>query len=134
MVKANLIVTRDLSQAAADRLRGKRVGMVLFSYYPEDPRPRRAAEALANCGMHVDLVCLRENSNEPKRDLLNGVHIRRVPIQRRRGGVFGYFYQYLAFLIASSAIIAACSLRRRYDLVYVHNMPDFLVVTGIIPK
>src|SRR5688572_4205129 len=32
------------------RLRGKRVAMLAFSYYPLDPRPRRTAEALADEG------------------------------------------------------------------------------------
>jgi glycosyltransferase involved in cell wall biosynthesis len=34
----------------------------------------------------------------------------------------------------SSWIIAVRSLSRRYDLVYVNNMPDFLVLSGLIPK
>src|SRR6516165_7574211 len=73
---------------------GKRAAMVLFSYYPEDPRPRRAAEALASSGMTVDLICLQEHSGESKHETLNGVAIRRVAIRRRRGGVLGYLYQY----------------------------------------
>jgi glycosyltransferase involved in cell wall biosynthesis len=108
--------------------------MVLFSYYPSDPRPRRAAEALADAGMGVELICLRENPQDPRVDALNGVDIRRVPIARRRGGILGYLYQYLAFLLVSSTIIASRCISRRYDLVYVHNMPDFLVLSGLIPK
>jgi glycosyltransferase involved in cell wall biosynthesis len=108
--------------------------MVLFSYYPSDPRPRRAAEALADFGMTVELICLRENPQDPKVDACNGVDIRRVPIARRRGGILGYLYQYLGFLLVSSAILAVRSFSRRYDLVYVHNMPDFLVLSGLIPK
>lgn len=115
-------------------LDGKRVAMALFSYYPFDPRPRRAAQALADCGMTVDLICLRESGEDPKHEVLNGVNIRRVPITRRRGGIFGYVYQYFAFLLSAGAIFGARSLSRRYDLVYVHNMPDFLVFTGLIPK
>jgi glycosyltransferase involved in cell wall biosynthesis len=116
-------------------LRGKRVAMVLFSYYPSDPRPRRAAEALADAGMSVDLICLRETAKDSKFDSLNGVDIRRVPISRRRGGIVGYLYQYLAFLLVSSGIIASRSLfRGYYSLVYVHNMPDFLVLSGLIPR
>ncbi len=107
--------------------------MVLFSYYPADPRPRRAAEALAACGMTVDLICLRE-SDDPKSESFNGVNIRRVPITRRRGGVLGYLYQYSAFLFISSVIVILRSLRRRYHMVYVHNMPDFLALSGLIPK
>ena len=108
--------------------------MVLFSFYPEDPRPRRAAEALVGAGMSVDMICLRENKEEAKREVFNGVDIRRIPVNKRRGGVFGYLYQYAAFLLMSSWIIAIRSLSRRYDLVYVNNMPDFLVLSGLIPK
>src|ERR1051326_3933811 len=122
------------TDAIARQLQGKRVAMVLFSYYPADPRPRRAAEALAACGMTVDLICLRENGDDPKQASFNGVNIRRVPITRRRGGVLGYLYQYSAFLLISSVLVVLRSLRSRYDLVYVHNMPDFLALSGLIPK
>jgi glycosyltransferase involved in cell wall biosynthesis len=84
--------------------------------------------------MTVDLICLRENGENAKQERTNGVNVRRVPIARRRGGVLGYFYQYSAFLMASSALIALQSLKKRYDLVYVHNMPDFLVLSGLLPK
>jgi len=128
-------VSADPASNVKGALRGKRVAMVLFSYYPSDPRPRRAAEALADAGMAVDLICLRESPEDPKTGSLGGVEIRRVPISRRRGGILGYLYQYLAFLLVSSSIIISRSIfRRRYDLVYVHNMPDFLVLSGLVPK
>lgn len=128
-------VSADPASNVKGALRGKRVAMVLFSYYPSDPRPRRAAEALADAGMAVDLICLRESPEDPKSGSLSGVEIRRVPISRRRGGILGYLYQYLAFLLVSSSIIISRSIfRRRYDLVYVHNMPDFLVLSGLVPK
>ena len=123
-----------MSKVADHTLRNKRVAMVLFSYYPSDPRPRRAAEALAGAGMAVELICLRQSTKDLKHERLRGVDVRRVPIARRRGGILGYLYQYLAFLLISSAIIVGRTLYRRYDLVYVHNMPDFLVLSGLIPR
>ena len=134
LTESNKSAVTEPTADTSHRLRGKRVAMVLFSYYPADPRPRRAAEALADSGMSVDLICLRENGQDPKRELFNGVNIRRVPIARRRGSVSGYLYQYSAFLLISSLIIIWRSLQRRYDLVYVHNMPDFLALSGLIPK
>jgi glycosyltransferase involved in cell wall biosynthesis len=127
-------MTKSEVPAAPSPLRGKHAAMVLFSFYPEDPRPRRAAEALISAGMSVDLVCLRESTEDAKREVFNGVDIRRVPVNKRRGSVLGYLYQYSAFLLMSSWIIAVRSLSRRYDLVYVNNMPDFLVLSGLIPK
>ncbi|MFQ5799472.1 MAG: glycosyltransferase [Bacteroidota bacterium] len=116
------------------RLRGKRVAMVSFSPYPADPRPCRAADALINKGMSVDLICLIQDEKDPKREVLNGVDILRVPITHHRGGMFEYIFQYLAFILISSTILALRSLTRGYDLIYVHNMPDILVLSSLIPK
>ncbi len=33
--------------------------MVVYSYFPQDVRPRREAEALINAGYTVDIICLR---------------------------------------------------------------------------
>jgi glycosyltransferase involved in cell wall biosynthesis len=115
-------------------LRGKRAAMVSFSPFPNDPRPHRAADALVKEGMSVDMICVPGDEKEPKREVLNGVEILRVPISRRRGGLFEYVFQYFAFILMSSAILALRSLIRRYDLVYVHNMPDILVLSALIPK
>ena len=80
----------DFASTSRNPLTGKRVAMVLFSYYMSDPRSRRAAEALAAAGMTVDLISLKENPRDPKHDELNGVKIRRVPIARNRGGILAY--------------------------------------------
>jgi len=114
-------------------LAGKRVGLVVLSSYPWDPRPRRAAEALVQQGMSVDFICLTDGK-APWREKSNGMNIFRIPITRRRGGLFAYAYEYSAFILASAAILAARSLRHRYDLIYVNNMPDILVVSALFPK
>jgi glycosyltransferase involved in cell wall biosynthesis len=108
--------------------------MVLFSYYPADPRPRRAAEALVREGMSVELICLRESAGDLKRERVNEVDVHRVRLRRRRGGSLGYLFQYAAFLSAVVTILALRSLSRRYDLVYVHNMPDILVLSALVPR
>ena len=109
------------------------MGMVMFSYYPDDPRPRRAIDALVKEGMQVDLVCLRDG-NSPWHEALRGIDILRVPLKRRRGGKLAYAYQYTAFILFSSMVLALRALTRGYDLVYVHNMPDVLVLSALIPK
>src|ERR1700758_1176865 len=114
-------------------LRGKRVGMVVFSLYPYDPRPRRAAEALLKEGMEIDLIC-EGDEKSPKRETLNGLDILRIPIKHYRGGALSYAYQYSAFILASTTILASRLFRRRYDLVYIHNMPDILILSALLPK
>lgn len=106
--------------------------MVMFSVYPGDPRPRRAVDVLVGEGMEVDLICLG-SENAPRRENLNGIKILRVPLKNWRGGKLAYVFQYAVFILISSAILALRTLIRRYDLVYVHNMPDILVVSSLIP-
>ena len=119
--------------SAGLHLHGKRAAMVIFSQYPADPRPRRAADALLKEGMSVDLICLADE-NAPKREPLNGINILRLSIKHRRGGKLSYAYNYSAFILISAGILTLRSLKRRYHLVYVHNMPDVLVVSSLVPK
>jgi glycosyltransferase involved in cell wall biosynthesis len=115
-------------------LRGKRAAIVLYSYYATDPRPRREAEALQLAGMEVDVVCLRQDAGEPRHERLGGVHIHRVPLKRRRAGKLTYAFQYFSFFVSAFLLLTWWRLRRRYDLVHVHNMPDFLVFSALLPK
>lgn len=115
------------------KIAGTRIGMVVFSLYPSDPRPRRAAEALLQEGASVDLICEAENGSQP-RVRTGGLDITRIPIRHYRGGTLSYFYQYSSFIFISTAIFAWRTFRRRYDLIYVHNMPDVLVAAALIPK
>jgi glycosyltransferase involved in cell wall biosynthesis len=132
---AALAPSTVLSSSASDHsaLKGKRVAMLLFSFYPSDPRPRRAADALLKEGASVDLICLHDE-NAPSREVLNGINVRRIAIEHRRGGKLAYAWQYFAFIVACAAIVSRRTLTRRYDLVYVHNMPDILVFSGLVPK
>ncbi|MFN0127097.1 MAG: glycosyltransferase [Verrucomicrobiales bacterium] len=116
------------------RLDGRRAAVLLYSYYPSDARPRREAEALAAAGMEVELICLRQGPDEPARETINGVRVSRVPMKRRRQGKLTYFLQYSQFIAWCATALALRRLRRRYDLVHVHNMPDVLVFSALVPK
>jgi len=115
------------------KLKGKRVAMVTYSPYPDDPRPRRSIDALRGEGMTVDLICLAQG-NSQKRETSAGLTVLRVPMKHRRGGKLTYAWQYGSFILISALVFAWRSLARRYDLVYVHNMPDILVLSALVPK
>lgn len=112
---------------------GCRVAMVLFSYYPSDPRPRREAEALTAAGISVDMFCLREAS-EDKRETIHGVRIFRLPVQRRRTGKLQYFWQYLYFTFLAFTALVIMHLRNPYSIIHIHNMPDFLILSALFPR
>lgn len=90
-------------------------------------------DALLEAGMQVDLICLGD-SGEPARERIDGLKILRVPIVHRRGGKFSYVSEYSAFIAIVGLVFAVRTLRRRYDLVHIHNMPDILVISGLAPK
>jgi glycosyltransferase involved in cell wall biosynthesis len=127
-------VPNKLAALRTRGLRGKRAAVLLFSYYPADPRPKRAAEALAAQGVDVDIICLRADEGEPAHETYGGIHVTRVRLKRQRGSKLGYVGQYCVFVLASLFYLASRSLTRRYDLVHVHNMPDVLVFSAIVPK
>ena len=121
------------SDPSSRRLSGKRAGMVVFSTYPSDPRPRRAADALLKEGMAIDYIC-EGAKGFPSHERRGNLDITRIPIRHFRGSALSYGYQYSVFILFSAAIFAWRTLRRRYDLIYVHNMPDILVASALLPK
>src|ERR1700740_3741225 len=106
-------------------LRGKRAAVVVFAYYPSDVRVMRAAQALTRVGMTVDLFCIQQFSDEPRREQINGVEVFRIPQKKSRAGKLAYALQYLTFLFLSFLWLSRRRLSRRYEIVHVHNMPDF---------
>lgn len=103
-----------------------RICIIRHYYYPEDPRSRREAEALACAGHHVDILTLR-HAGEPVREVINGVNVRRLPVGHYRGSLLHYAYEYSAFFVLVFLILTARFVRRRYDVVQVNSLPDFLV-------
>jgi glycosyltransferase involved in cell wall biosynthesis len=108
--------------------------VVLYSYYASDPRPRREAEALSNAGAEVDVICLRKDWSEPAFENINGVNVHRIPLKRRRAGKLTYIFQYACFLAASFTLLTLWSFKKRFRLVHIHNMPDFLVFSALVPR
>jgi glycosyltransferase involved in cell wall biosynthesis len=112
----------------------KRACMIVHSSYPADPRVRRESEALLADGWAVDVICLRDRGQRP-RERCDGAQVYRMPLRRHRGrGLLVYLLEYLAFFALASLRVGALQLQRRYDLVQVHNMPDFLVFTALLPR
>jgi glycosyltransferase involved in cell wall biosynthesis len=113
--------------------RPPRICVIRHFYFPEDPRVRKAVEALVNRGYEVDVVCLR-NEGEAARASWRSATIYRLPVRHRRRGPGRYFWEYGIFFILASGRVAALHARRRYDVVQVHTLPDALVFAALIPR
>ena len=105
--------------------------MLTHSYYEEDPRVRREAEALVAGGRQVDVFALRRTGDLPH-DVLAGVQIYRLDVQRHQGaGLATYIREYLSFLARAGWAVTRHHRRRRYAVLQVHTLPDFLVFAGL---
>jgi glycosyltransferase involved in cell wall biosynthesis len=107
--------------------------MVVFSYYPDDPRVRREAEALVAAGMEVDVCCLRRSDQHP-RETVGGVEVHRLPVVRKRQSPLRYLWEYASFILLAGARLARIHRASRLDVVHVHNMPDILVASALVPR
>lgn len=94
---------------------------------------RRSAETLLKEGYEVDVICAGAKG-ERKRETIKGVNVHRVYFSYHREKVFWYLFDYTAFFIIASLKLAWLSLRKRYDVVEVHTMPDFLVFVTLLPR
>jgi len=113
----------------------KRVCMLTYSPYKADNRVRRYAEALAKRGDHVDVIGIATNGDSLGQTEISGVNSYRI--QRREsndGNKWVHAWRLLRFLWASSIFMNRLHDRNRYDLIHVHNMPDFLVFAAWYPK
>jgi len=108
--------------------------MVAYTNYLTDARPRREAETLVRRGDRVDFIALGEK-DKPAMETVEGVRLFRVRQRKYRGSSgASYMLSYLRFLCAVSLKLARLYRKERYDVVYVHTMPDLLVLTALIPK
>jgi len=105
--------------------------MLTHSYYEEDPRVRREAEAVAASGRRVTVFALRRPGDPPS-GFLDGVEIRRLDVQRHQGaGLVTYVGEYLSFFWRACWALLRAHRRDRYALVQVHTLPDFLVFAAL---
>ena len=100
--------------------------MLTHSYYEEDPRVRREAEALVRAGRPVEVFALRRRGDPPHGEL-EGVRLHRLDVQRHQGAGLGrYLAEYLSFFARASLAASLAHRRARYALIQVHTLPDFL--------
>jgi glycosyltransferase involved in cell wall biosynthesis len=100
--------------------------------YPQDERVHREAECLVEDGYHVTVVCPRSRG-QSRYEIVDGVAVRRFWLPVEGSGPLSYLTEYATVTLASLLICLGLLLRRRLDVVHVHNPPDTLVlVAGLV--
>lgn len=110
----------------------KRVAMISYSFYRNDDRIRRHVSNLVADGFEVDLISLRYT--DQKTDFTKE-HVRLFFPRSRCYGVSNQLrvlWEYVAFMWSCTFILLSNHLfSKRYCLLHVNNMPNFLVFSGL---
>jgi len=113
----------------------KKVCMLAYSNYDNDSRIRRYAETLTRRGDKVEVIAISNRSSFFPEEEVGAVTVHRL--QRREcneRSKWTYAWRLLRFGIASSRLLTRRHREINYDLIHVHNMPDFLVYAAWYPK
>ena len=107
---------------------------VTYDYYPFDVTSRRLAEAAVDAGYTVEVICIRQEG-EAAHEVYNGVTIHRLPLTRGFGqSLPATILNWGLFTALAGAAAARIGRGYPFDVVHVHNMPDFVVFAALIPK
>ena len=104
--------------------------ILVQNVYDVDVRVRRKAEALASAGYSVDVLALA-GPDRKKTYTLNNVVVHAVSLAKKRGSIFRYVFEYVAFFLWAFVRVLLLSRRRRYSVVDVNTLPDFLIFAAV---
>lgn len=108
--------------------------MIAYTDYPTDARVIKEAQTVAKSGMKVDFICLQRNFKE-KISVINDILIYRLKVKKYWGNNnFIYFLSYLNFFTRCFFKTSWLYIWKKYEVVHVNNMPDFLVFSTLFPK
>jgi glycosyltransferase involved in cell wall biosynthesis len=107
---------------------------VIRQHNSDTPRARREVKALVDAGHAVDFVVTRRRG-EPFRERIGRLTIWRLPVRKMPSrGPLRYLVAYPAFFAMAFVWVSLLHLRRRFDVVQVNTLPDFLVFAAAVPR
>jgi len=105
--------------------------MVAYSFYESDSRIIQYARSLTRRGDSVDIIALA-HAGAPRFEVIDGVNVYRIQqreINERTAS--SYLFRILRFLLLAMVVLTWKHLRKRYQLVHVHSVPDVLVMAAL---
>lgn len=109
--------------------------MLAYAFYESDTRILQYATALAERGDIVDVIALRRSGDQPEFETLNGVNVYRIQERTvNERGLFSYAHRIMRFALRSARLLRRKHIEHSYNVIHVHNVPDFLVFCAAYPK
>jgi len=110
-----------------------KVCMLVHQDYYIDGRVTQYAESLYQEGVLVDVICVQPDE-ERMQAPITGVKVYPIPIKHGAGGQIELLWEYFLSMILYSIWLLALFIKKRYHVIHVHNMPDFLIFSAVLPK
>jgi glycosyltransferase involved in cell wall biosynthesis len=107
--------------------------MLVHNYYYKDARVRSYVESLTSAGHKVDVLCTRSKKRSPIK-VQNGLRIFTIPLSRLDKNYGNHIYEYGLAFILYTVWLLYLFIKNRYRVIHVHNVPDFLIFTALIPR
>ncbi len=123
-------------QTPQPKISQRRICMVSYSFYKTDNRVNRYSEALAERGDLVDVLGLKRHSHQPDCERVGQVNVHNIQgrYEKNEKSKSGYLLPLLRFWLTASGQLVRKHLLHRYDVIHIHNIPDFLVFAAWLPK
>ncbi len=114
----------------------RRICMVAYSFYKTDNRINRYSEALAERGDIVDVLGLKRHAQQPDVERVGQVNLHNIQgrYEKNEKSRSGYLLPLVKFWLTASVQLARKHFLHRYDVIHVHNIPDFLAFAAWLPK
>ncbi len=111
-----------------------KICMLAYTFYDYDNRVKRYAEYLVENGHEVDVISLKIPTQNAF-DTVKGVSVYRIQTRIvNEKSKYDYLFRTLTFLARSFFFLSFRHLRRRYDIIHVHNPPDYAIAAALIVK
>lgn len=116
-----------------EKHRAKRICMIAMSHYPGDTRIHREAEALKSAGYEVDILC-RPAGKQPRIESFGNITAYRIMKAPPQENPRAYMLQSLLFIIVAFFRLQVLAIKKKYKLIQIHNLPDYLIFASVIQK
>lgn len=107
--------------------------MIVHKNYYFDTRVRRYAESLLKCGFQVDVICPPQKYAKTF-DVEEGPTVYTIPIYHHQRGRISYLLEYGASFVLYFMYLSFLHIKKQYNAIHIHNLPDFLAFSALIPK
>lgn len=112
--------------------RKPRIAHVAYTFLEDDARVKRYCDVLSEMGNEVHVFCLRRKG-QANQENLDGVRVFRLQkreVNEKKPLI--YLARILRFFFLVGFRLSISNLARPYDLIHVHNVPDFLVFSCLL--